>query len=40
MDTRILMVVAFLVGLGIGKNWQGIKKYVLPKGKAVKPAKA
>lgn len=40
MDTKILCVVAFLVGIGIGKNWQNIKKYVLPKGKVVKPAKA
>ena len=38
MNTKVLIVLAFLVGFSIGSNWENIKKYAMPKIK--KPARA
>ena len=40
MNTKILAVVAFLVGISIGANWKTVKKYMLPSQKKVKSARA
>lgn len=38
MDTKVMTVLAFLVGFSIGANWPKIKKYLVPKVKKLAKA--